>query len=281
MAFNSGGVQTPFIFQVSKNDGTQHHVAVLSVGQAISLINNPGSTLEIVTNEVASRSHTLTIGYDFIRGGFSVESIITNASEGGGAAHPAVDFRALMVGGSGAESSGGNSLVFEYEPNSNPLIEQSMGLRQVGAYTSLQSANVSNVEFSRVVANVPTVAWSGAPTAPFSLTIASGDLIRVAVTRIDDNVQANVVVDGLGSRTNAVVLDLVYNAGFADSIFHTFSSAQAGVFTSPTYSNVATVEYKKNGVVTSLPVSVVAADVLTVTITRTDDELGATVSLAS
>ncbi|GAB3638775.1 hypothetical protein GCM10027422_43650 [Hymenobacter arcticus] len=90
--------QTPYLFQVGAepNDGLvpiAFHVAKLSVAQARYLVETPGATVALVSDEVAGHQHTVTVAFDPDNHTFVVVAV--TAPDG----TPEPDHAAWLIGG--------------------------------------------------------------------------------------------------------------------------------------------------------------------------------------
>jgi len=109
--------------------------------------------------------------------------------------------------------------------------------------------------------------------------VASGVLDATA-----DSLQVRLVGHGQPGAAAAPappVLEFVFEAGFADSVGRTLGTRQAGTYTGEQRQNVASVRYQVAGQPVGLPLTLAAADVLQVAITRADNARPAVLTLLS
>ncbi|GAB3638777.1 hypothetical protein GCM10027422_43670 [Hymenobacter arcticus] len=116
----------------------------------------------------------------------------------------------------------------------------------------------------------------GSTTLPAAYDVAY--LRSLGLTVTDERPAAGA---GAATPAPAAVLEFVFEAGFADSIGRTLGARQAGTYASEQRQNVASVSYQVAGQPVGLPLTLAAADVLQVAITRADTAQPAVLTLLS
>jgi hypothetical protein len=124
----------------------------------------------------------------------------------------------------------------------------------------------------------------GVPGAP---VINVGTLILRGSSVVVGTIVADTILDerpaGQGAAAGSQVLEFVFETGFADEVTRTMGARQAGTYSNEQLNNVLGASYYLNGSTTPTrpPLTLAAADVLTVRLARQDASKAAVVSLLS
>jgi hypothetical protein len=165
--------QTPYLFQVGTfatedvSPPEAPHVAKLSIAQAKYLVENLGAVVDIYTDQINGHVHTVNVGYDQNKSEFVVNYVTALQSE--------VAHGAWLVG-HGRDSA---ALEFVFEAGFTDAVTRTMGPRQAATYQSEQQQNVANASYQL-----------NGTAASLPLTVAAGDVLRIAITRNDPGVGA-------------------------------------------------------------------------------------------
>jgi hypothetical protein len=120
-----------------------------------------------------------------------------------------------------------------------------------------------------------------ARTVNVSYNTFSSEFVVNSVTGAPSGVLLNAWLVGRGRPENTSALEFVFEAGFANSVTRTMGPRQAATYRSEQQQNIASVNYQLNGTAVALPLTLVAGDMLQVTLTRTDPAAGAVLALLS
>jgi len=136
-----------------------------------------------------------------------------------------------------------------------------------------------------ILENYTVLGTPGAPVINVGTLILRGNSVVigtiVADTILDERPAA--AAGGAGPAPASQVLEFVFETSFADEVTRTMGARQAGTYASEQRQNVASAAYYLNGrpTATPLPLTLAAADVLTVRLVRTDAGQPAILSLLS
>lgn len=89
-------------------------------------------------------------------------------------------------------------------------------------------------------------------------------IVRILTTSIKGSAEI------LAGNINSTILDFFFDSAGEDDLTVPLTSNQAGIYTSNILTNIATVVYKVNTVVKTLPITLVDTDDFEVIITRTN-----------